>query len=1289
MFLNYLLREIYEKNPLSSFKALILDEAHERNIETDVILALTKKYILPKRPDFKLIITSATLQIEVLCSYLNCTSLKCPGLNYPVELIYCRNYDNYFNETVATAIRVIRGKILKGTERETVLIFLSGFDEINGAKHIISNRVSLEHVEILMLYGNLDFKEQQDIVNIQNKRIRVVISTNIAESSLTVAGVTCVIDCGREKVTVSGQCKDFRVKLITKMSAAQRKGRAGRTNPGECFRIYTQEEFEAMQDFREPAIVKSNLGLLILKFIKVGIFGIETLNMIDGPDSKSIEATYNELRYLGMIEQAEHARIKGIGNFCLDLEIKPMLAKFIYEAYFHYECGDEAAMLGAILMCTDFVFLRTDLADDIEEDNREDYLSHQDIVKLGDMTSTLFIFRQYYSLLCRACVQNRNDCNCFERRKSWSQKFFINEKRLKISVNQYQDICDRLTEKLEEHVYYFSQEEWKDEQTLARMSLTDTKSEEFQSLLKKVANNFEQFYNNFFQSAIISSFFMNLAQYRGDKTIDAGYLNIGSREIVVNHPSSAMGRLMFLNPPKYVMFYEISVTSNLFMKYISPVDLSQVKNLCSDWLISQSFREEIEEPEGLVFQNLGPLYMKEIFGPSGSRIYDLENDLKKKGINGVLILPDMNKNCLKLRLPASFRDEGEKELRVILNYKQREVLRKNIIHIPFSKGMILVMNPGGVISDILYSEETLIFHLKDMKNYSNYSEALFDVQNTFEFYQFNYVKRTHDNLGVVYFKSAQQAEEAKMRLKSHPLIGKTGVIFELEPYEKSLPQPCLKVKCSIPPSTLKDMLAYFGPSKYLSIKPSNGGIVGYVRYMDYSGTSGCLEELPQWIQTSYNVPVTIQKLQQGILVPKELVSVGLESINCYIDGINTQFSTDFHINGSNLLRIFADDQRIPATAKEMIIDLVNFDIFPVSIEILRCVEKSFIPVEGDQPCAWSTWQSRYHVKCVFLNFRASLAVYGLPDHRRKACEELQKFIANLLKDIVTVTVSYTSVKEMRKIELFKKKHFHELQVDININRRKAAVSFTGIKYFVNNAIDKLKLEEKEEVDVENCAICTELLRDGVVILSLCGHKFHSKCLNSQIKASVSEAAMGGFPIICVICGHMLVHNDWCKVLSYYELQNFFNASIINFLSSNETFSHCENPNCDFVYQIDFAKLQGNKRSCIRCKGEFCMVCKRQIFGMGHEIRCEMKRIEKDEAENHNWLQENTVACPDCSVRVEKSSGCNHINCQRCKSHFCFLCGERIDGSSPISHFIVPNTSCFQKYFDNGNNDPGS
>ena len=1284
-FLNYLLTEIYNESPLKTCRALMIDEVHERNVETDVILALVKKYVLPKRPDFKLIVTSATLQQQVLSSYLGCSAMTCPGSAYPVKEIFTKKYENYVVEAVNVTARVIQGKMAQGLCRETILVFLAGYDEINWARVLLQKRVSSEEVEVLLLYGHLDFKEQQEIINNQSRNIRVVLSTNIAESSLTVPGVTCVVDAGREKTVISTQYKDFRVKFITKMSAVQRKGRAGRTNPGTCYRIFTEEEYGEMEEFREAAILRSNIGLLALKFLHYGIFNIESVPLLDAPDAISIQETYRELFSLNMVELSEFNthKITSIGRFVLDLDIMPMLGKFIYHSYKKYECGDEATMLSAMLLCVDFPYLRRESVED-EVDLRDKYLFSPGLVELGDLIGALFIFRQYYALMCENCVNQVSECHCMARRKAWTRKFFICEKKLKQALRTYQELISKLEEKFNSHVFYFSEEEWAEEKLLAELSLSNLHSETFTNMLASVCKKYLEFYHKYFESAIVSSFYLNFAQYRGDNIIDAGYLYIATSEIVVPHPCSQLSKLQYSNPPKYVMFFEVSVTTNLFMKYISPVSIEKVKSICARYLDSINFKEDFECLSGLIFQNIGPAYMRELLGNSGTKLYDLETELKKKGAFGMLILPDLMKNTIKIRLPQPYRKLGEELLRGVLNYKQKEVLRKNIVHVPYSKGMVLVISPGCVISEIIYSDETLVYKISDLKPYASYTEALTDIQNTFEFHQFNLVRRQGELTGIVYFKSQAQVQEAQDSLKQRPLLGKNGPILRMQAVEKSESQPCLKITVGLNPAQLKTMLSYYGESKYLNIKCFENNTVAYIRYTSTAATDNCLHYFNLWVQEEYNITAMVNKLKEGILLPKELLRIanntqdGIGIINDYLDTLSHRFGCDLHISGSKVLRIYGDLHKYPEEAQDLVLDLVSYETVPVSSEIMKCLEKTPIFCDGDY-ISWNDWQEINRVCCTYLYYRTALAVYGIPGDRQYAVKIIQTILSDLLKQIFTAELSYTSMKEFRKIELFKKQHSAELQIEININRRKGCFTITGMKFFVQQAIDLLQFEQKPRSTDESCEICLENFQEPPVTLSLCGHRFHSVCLNLQIKNAILESGTSGFPINCVICAHPLTHNDCCKVLTYEELLNLFSASLIQFMSINSAFAHCENPDCDYVYNIEQTMIKGNSRKCCRCKGKYCMLCKKQVFGSAHEIRCEIESLKKFSMEDALWIEAHTTACPRCFVRIEKNKGCNHLVCPKCSCHFCFLCKEEIKNLSPVDHYIEVGRICYQKY----------
>ena len=234
--------------------------------------------------------------------------------------------------------------------------------------------------------------------------------------------------------------------------------------------------------------------------------------------------------------------------------------------------------------------------------------------------------------------------------------------------------------------------------------------------------------------------------------------------------------------------------------------------------------------------------MKELLGNNGNKIYDLETEMKSKGAYGLLILPDPMKNCLKVRIPQQYRNIGEELLRNILCYKSKEAIRKNIVHIPFSKGMVLVVTPGAIISEIIYNDETLMYQISDLRNYQNYNEALMDIQNTFEFHQFNMIRKQEETIGILYFKSQTQAQEAQENLRQRPLIGKNGPILELKAIEKSMNQPCLKIIAAIHHQQLVKMLEYYGEPQYLNIKTLENSSLAYIRYRDSKSTELCFHE---------------------------------------------------------------------------------------------------------------------------------------------------------------------------------------------------------------------------------------------------------------------------------------------------------------------------------------------------------------------------------------------------------------------------------------------------------------
>ena len=592
--------------------------------------------------------------------------------------------------------------------------------------------------------------------------------------------------------------------------------------------------------------------------------------------------------------------------------------------------------------------------------------------------------------------------------------------------------------------------------------------------------------------------------------------------------------------------------------------------------------------------------------------------------------------------------------------------------------MVLVVTPGAIISEIIYNDETLMYQISDLRNYQNYNEALMDIQNTFEFHQFNMIRKQEETIGILYFKSQTQAQEAQENLRQRPLIGKNGPILELKAIEKSMNQPCLKIIAAIHHQQLVKMLEYYGEPQYLNIKTLENSSLAYIRYRDSKSTELCFHEFNNWIQEDYGVYSSVHKLHDGIIVPKELLNLGLEALNEGLEGISMKYGVELYVSGKNVLRIYGEMNRLSQEIIERVLDLVNYETIPITLEIMKCLDKAFILYNGES-VSWTTWQQENRVYCSYLHFRAALAIYGDPKDRHEAADKIQGILSDLLKQIYTTEISYSSIKEFRKIELFKKNLSQESQVEININRRKGSFTITGIKHCVDQALQKLQLIDKYAISDENCGICLDVLIDNPICLSLCGHRFHSNCLNFQINNAISESGISGFPINCAICLHPLTHNDWIKVLSYNELNNLFSASLIHFMSTNSSFSHCENSNCDFVYNIEKSKIKGNTRKCTRCKGTYCILCKRQVYGISHEIQCEMEKMKKIDVEDITWIEKYTVGCPRCNIRIEKNEGCNHLVCSRCSCHFCFICREEIFNLSPVDHYRQVGKICYQRY----------
>ncbi|GLZ28257.1 ATP-dependent helicase [Lentzea sp. NBRC 105346] len=343
-----LLAEIQTDRSLSRYDTIIIDEAHERSLNVDFLLGYLKQ-LLPKRPDLKLIITSATIDPERFSRHFgDAPIVEVSGRTYPVEVRY-RPIDEDDDQTQGIIDAVHE---LQNEGPGDILVFLSGEREIRDTADALKAE-DLRNTEILPLYARLSVGEQHRVFQKHSGR-RVVLATNVAETSLTVPGIKYVIDPGNARISrYSHRLKVQRLPIepVSQASANQRKGRCGRVSEGICIRLYSEEDFEARPEFTDPEILRTNLASVILQMTSIGLGDVAAFPFIDGPDNRNINDGVQLLQELGAIN-AQQKTLTPTGRKLAQLPVDPRLARMVLEADAN-GCLKEVMIIAAALSIQD------------------------------------------------------------------------------------------------------------------------------------------------------------------------------------------------------------------------------------------------------------------------------------------------------------------------------------------------------------------------------------------------------------------------------------------------------------------------------------------------------------------------------------------------------------------------------------------------------------------------------------------------------------------------------------------------------------------------------------------------------------------------------------------------------------------------------------------------------------------------------------------------------------------------------------------------------------------------
>ncbi len=602
-----LLAETQHDRFLERYDTIIVDEAHERSLNIDFLLGFLKT-LLPRRPDLKVIITSATIDLQRFSEHFDGAPIvEVSGRTYPVETWYrplAAEIDEDGNRveddlTVDQGILAALDEITAheqsvGKRPGDVLVFLPGEREIRDAAEVL-RKANLKFTEVLPLYARLTPAEQQKIFQPRPGR-KIVLATNVAETSLTVPGIRYVIDSGTARISrysYRAKVQRLPIEAVSQASANQRKGRCGRVEPGICIRLYSEEDFLGRSEFTDPEILRTNLAAVILQMLHLRLGDIQDFPFIEPPDGKAISDGFNLLQELSAVNREN--QLTPLGRQLARLPIDPRLGRMLLEAA-------QQGSLAEVLIVASALSVRDVRERPADRQQAADQAHAQWKDPDSDFAALINIWRGF--------EEKRQELGSNPLR-TWCRKNFLNYLRLR----EWRDAHRQLTliarelklgsgrsvdgsgqsPRADKARRVEDGEASSTRPAAASAQPVPTKDTKVNVILRQQAEASDEAQRAKSYAAVHKAILAGLLSQVGNKTEEGDFLGARQRRFWV-HPSSVIGR----KKPNWLMAAELVETTKLFARMVAKIEPDWIEPLAGHLIKKNHFEPHWEKKRGQV-----------------------------------------------------------------------------------------------------------------------------------------------------------------------------------------------------------------------------------------------------------------------------------------------------------------------------------------------------------------------------------------------------------------------------------------------------------------------------------------------------------------------------------------------------------------------------------------------------------------------------------------------------------------------------------------------------------------